>query len=141
MKKLLAMAGALLLSACSIQEHVVPVAPSALTDRTICIIEHPETRATFLTEYRRQLETRGYQVRMMPPNSSTSSCPTTTTYFARWSWDFTIYMAFADIRVYSNGSEIGRATYDSRAGGFRSDKWIDAEQKIADLVEQLFPRT
>jgi hypothetical protein len=49
-------------------------------------------------------------------------------------------MSYADIRVFMNGRETGSAVYDARSGGGRLDKFIDAEGKIAELVEELFPR-
>jgi len=49
-------------------------------------------------------------------------------------------MSYAEIQVYNDGQNVGRAIYDSRMGGMRLDKWVDAETKIAELVDQLFVR-
>lgn len=51
-----------------------------------------------------------------------------------------LYMSFADIRVYENGRQVGKAVYDSRGGAGRPDKFISAESKIAELTDQLFPK-
>ncbi|MBL8558548.1 MAG: hypothetical protein JNM47_07500 [Hyphomonadaceae bacterium] len=128
------------LVACSIKQDVIPVTPVAATDvKQVCIIENPAVRETFLPVYQRNLESKGYTVRILAPRASTRECPMTSTYTARWSWDFTIYMSIAEITVYQDGQRSGYAKYDSRAGGMRLDKWVNAEQKINELVDQLFP--
>jgi len=44
------------------------------------------------------------------------------------------------IRVYQYGQQVGQAEYDSRWGGGRViDKFINAEKKITELTNQLFP--
>jgi hypothetical protein len=48
-------------------------------------------------------------------------------------------MSYSKIVVYSNGAKVGEAIYDATRGGGRLDKFIDAEPKIRELVEQLFP--
>jgi hypothetical protein len=49
-------------------------------------------------------------------------------------------MSHADIRVYQYGQQVGQAEYDSRWGGGRViDKFINAEKKITELTNQLFP--
>ena len=49
-------------------------------------------------------------------------------------------MSYADIRVYQYGQQVGQAEYDSRWGGGRViDKFINAEKKITELTNQLFP--
>ena len=36
-------------------------------------------------------------------------------------------------------NEIGKATYDALMGGGRMDKFIKADEKVRELVNQLFP--
>jgi hypothetical protein len=48
-------------------------------------------------------------------------------------------MAFADIRVYHDGQQVGQATYDSLSGSANMNKFIKGETKVAELVDQLFP--
>jgi len=138
MRILVAISALMMTGACSIQEHIVPVTFSRTATREVCIREHAATRETFLAEYQRVLEQRGFQVRVVPENSPLTTCPIMTTYIARWSWDLTIYMSYAELHVYDNGVDVGRAVYDSRSGGARMDKFIDAETKIRQLVDQLF---
>jgi len=51
-----------------------------------------------------------------------------------------MYMAFAEITVYSDGKEVGKALYDSLRGGANMSKFIRGEEKIKELVDQLFPK-
>lgn len=48
-------------------------------------------------------------------------------------------MAYAEIKVYQGGKTIGEAKYDSQRGGANMGKFIDADKKINELVNQLFP--
>ncbi len=85
------------------------------------------------------METKGYRVRTLPAQASLIECPITSTYTANWRWDLATYMAYAEIKVYDNGKPIGEAIYDSRNGGGSFGKFISAETKIKELVNQLFP--
>jgi hypothetical protein len=48
-------------------------------------------------------------------------------------------MAYAEINVFVDGKPSGQAKYDSQSGGANMGKFIAAEKKIAELVDQLFP--
>jgi hypothetical protein len=111
----------------------------ALPTSEVCIVEDPRVRAGFLREFRRSLESLGYAVRLLPPSARHDACIVTTTYVARWSWDLTIYMSYAEIVVYLDGDHAGHAAYDSRSGSFNVLKFIDAEPKIREVVAELFP--
>lgn len=122
---------------CAIHQNVKPV--ERFEDKQICIIEKPAVKAGFLETYSRVLTTKGYVVKQLPPSASLVDCPVTSTYNARWKWDLALYMALAEIMVYKNGKPIGEATYDSLSGDGALSKFIDAEKKITELVNQLFP--
>ena len=127
------------LSACAINQTVRPV--PQLQDRQVCIVENPAVvMEGFLETYEKHLQSKGYSVKRLPPNSPLTSCPTTSTYTANWRWDLAMYMAFAEITVYSNGQEVGKALYDSLRGGANMSKFIRGEEKIKELVDQLFPK-
>ena len=49
-----------------------------------------------------------------------------------------LYMVYAEINVYHNGASIGEAEYDAWNGGASLGKFIDAESKISELVDQLY---
>ncbi len=107
--------------------------------KLVCIVEKPAVKAGFIETYKRVLTAKGYEVRQLPESASLVECPITSTYTANWRWDLATYMAFAEIKVYKDGAPAGEAIYDSMRGGANMGKFIDAEKKITELVNQLFP--
>jgi hypothetical protein len=128
------------ISGCSIKQTVTPATLSAELAPEICMIPAPNLRAGFTTAYQASLAEKGFRTRLMTPGSSPSRCALSTTFIGNWGWDLALYMKYADIRVYEKGRQVGHAEYDARWGGGRLDKFISAEQKIAELTHQLFPR-
>jgi hypothetical protein len=134
---LAAAAVALAVAACgSTQQRVVPV--GKIEAKRICVVGNPNARQTFLTTYQQALESKGFTVAMIGDRSA-PDCPLVSTYNARWSWSgVTMSMTYADIQVWQDGQPVGRASYDAMSR--RSlDKIINAESKIVELVDQLFP--
>ncbi|NMG03749.1 Sbal_3080 family lipoprotein [Azoarcus taiwanensis] len=125
------------LSGCAIHQKVSPVA--TLNGEEICVRDNDKVRDGFLSSYRSALEAKGYVVRVISPTAAHDACALTSTYNAHWSWDLATYMAFAEIRVYRNGKPAGEATYDARRGSGSFGKFISADTKIRELVEELFP--
>lgn len=137
MKSITIVALAATLAGCAIHQNVRPVAQ--LTDRQVCIIQNPAVKAGFAASYRRSLEAKGYSVRELPPSGSLRDCPITSTYNAHWKWDLALYMSYAEIRVYNDGRPAGEAVYDAQRGAGNMNKFIDADRKVGELVNQLFP--
>ena len=50
-----------------------------------------------------------------------------------------MYLSFVEIEVFQDGQATGKALYDATKGSGRTDKFIDAEPKIRELVNELFP--
>jgi hypothetical protein len=136
---LVALAGMTLssLGACTITQEVKPATVAA--DTEVCVIENEAVREGFLSELQKSLTANGYRYRMLPSTATTSDCPVTLTYVARWSWDLTLYMSYARLQVFDNGQAAGDAVYDATQGGGNMSKFIDAEPKIRELVTQLLP--
>jgi hypothetical protein len=126
-------------AACSIQQQVKPVALAERGDGKICVVEDKSVRAGFLPTMQAAMEAKGLQVTLVPSIAEGRACPLYATYMGNWRWDLAWYMAYAKITVYEGMTEKGSAVYDSLAGGGRLDKFIDAEPKIRELVDQLFP--
>ena len=127
------------ITGCSIKQTVTPASLSAELTPEICTIPSPGLRAGFNTTYQQLLREKGFTTRQLSAGSSPARCPLSTTYTGTWRWDLLLYMNHADIRVYENGRQVGEAEYDARWGGGRPDKFISAEDKIAELTHQLFP--
>lgn len=128
-----------MLFGCSISQQVDPVA--RIETRNICIIENPDVREGFIEVYRSALGSKGFQTKMLTKWALPDDCPVTSSYTANWRWDVLLYMAFADITVYSDGARVGRAVYDSLGGSGNPAKFINADHKIRELVELLFPNS
>lgn len=129
---------ATLLAGCTITQKVNPA--SVASGAEVCIIENPAVREGFLPELQGALRDNGYRYRMLPESAMPQDCPVAMTYVARWSWDLTIYMSYARLQVFQDGRPAGDALYDATGGGGNLGKFIDAEPKIRELVDELFPR-
>jgi len=125
------------LGGCAIQQTVTPV--SKVEGRQICVIQNPAVRAGFIQAYERSLVAKGYTVRQLPPSAAITDCPVTSTYTANWRWDLALYMAYAEIKVFSNGRPAGEVKYDALRGGANMNKFVAGDRKIDELVNQLFP--
>lgn len=128
---------ATLSTGCAINQTVKPVQHFA--DKTVCIITNPAVRDGFLVSYKQALEAKGYVAQALPATASIVECAVTSTYTANWRWDLALYMSYADIKVYSGGQPTGEALYDAKSAGLNAGKFIDADKKIRELVDQLFP--
>jgi hypothetical protein len=134
--RVIALLGAVaLLSACAIHQIIEPVEGEAL--REVCVVENKAVREEFLTALTQAIEKHGILTRVVE-ESEADSCEYRVTYTANWSWDFTIYMRYADIRVWKGDKRIGESEYDSTSGGLSAKKWVNAEEKIHELVDGLF---
>ncbi|MBX3024924.1 hypothetical protein KF840_08430 [bacterium] len=131
----------LLLGGCTITQTARPVTLQATDPRTVCVIEDPTVDQSFLPAFTSALERKGLAVKRLPPGSPPTACPLTSTYYARWSWDFTPYMSLARITVYRDGVEVGDALYDApKAGTALTTRIYDStESKVGSMVDQLFP--
>ena len=122
----------------SIEQQAKPVTLSAADTRTICVIEDASVRAGFLEAYKNDLAQKGLTVRVMPGGTALNACPLISTYEAHWKWDLALYLAYADLKVYRNGQLAGEALYDAKLAALNTNKFIDADNKIQELTNQLF---
>jgi|HubBroStandDraft_5_1064220.scaffolds.fasta_scaffold293637_1 hypothetical protein len=130
---------AMSLAGCAIDQKVQPVAISTTGSREICVIKNPAVRDSFLERYETALGHKGLLVHEVSPGSPVSACPLTTTYTASWYWDVAMYMNYVNFKIYRDGNLVGEALYDSRRGGANMNKFIDADKKVMELTNQLFP--
>jgi len=127
---------ALLLQGCSIQQKVTPVANMEIAD--ITIIENPSVKTEFRDAIKTAVEKEGITAQLGPATSTPEDYPYTLTYTANWTWDVALYLVYAEISVFNQGDIIGTALYDATRGGGNLGKFIDAEDKVNELVAQLF---
>ncbi|KXU36297.1 hypothetical protein AXE65_05265 [Ventosimonas gracilis] len=133
-------AGFFALSGC-VSQTIDPVKINPTSPPEICMIENAtkKVRQGFTDTYRAALQEKGFTVKQLPPASNPSDCHLSTQYIAQWKWNLTIYMSYVEIKVYEDGRMIGKALYDARIAGL--DKYINAEDKIREMVNELFPQT
>ena len=129
------------LSACTITQTAHPVSFGDGDPREICVIQDPRVDATFLPAFKTALARKDFSITVLKPGSSVASCPLTSTYYARWSWDFVTYMSHAVVVVYRDGAKVGEALYDAPKAGFALTTRIyeTTESKVDTMVDQLFP--
>ncbi len=139
LKPLAALAMLVTLSGCSIKQTVTPASFVQPAQAEICMVPEQGLRKGFHQTYRDQLLKKGFAVRELPAGSSATDCALVTRYTGTWAWDLALYMNYADIKVFQASRQIGHANYDARWGGGRLDKFIDAETKIIEMTNQLFP--
>lgn len=139
--KRLAVATLLLLQGCSVNYVGQPVTQLKSYNSQICIIESPNVRAEFLMAYTKLLKNKGFKPKVIKEGSDTKSCELTSTYIGKWSWDFTAYMATAEIKVYQQDTLIGQAAYSAPRAGFSltTEIYDSTEDKINGMLQKLFP--
>lgn len=131
---------AVALSGCAITQDVKPFGLDQGA-HDLCLVRNSEVvQDGFHDVYVRVLEKKGFKVRSLPDKAAVTSCPLVGTYEAIYRWDMAIYLARADLRIFADGKEVGRAVYDSLSGGANMAKFIRTEPKLTELVEQLFPK-
>jgi hypothetical protein len=127
---------ALLLTAgCTITASVDPVPARAIS--SLCIVDNPKVWSKqFLPTLRDELARRGIRTTVhqgdVPPE-----CIRRLEYEANWKWDIAVYMSYVDIRIYDEGLQVGRATYDARNAAAHLGKFGRGDEKLAELVDRL----
>jgi hypothetical protein len=124
-------------SACAIRQEAMPVMLTAGED--ICVVHNAAVRNTVEPVIIDALQQKGFSPRVVQAPVD-ASCTNKLEYTAKWSWDITTYMSKANLSFYQAGTKTGEAVYDSKtAGGLNMSKWVNAEEKLREMVDELFP--
>jgi hypothetical protein len=103
----------------------------------ICIRENPEVLMDgFLPNLIEEIERKGIRARVYQ-DSAPADCSYTMIYTANWNWDMAMYLSYAHIVLYREGTKIGEATFDARLAGLDLSKFASAESKIDPLIAEL----
>ncbi len=129
------MATVLLFTGCSIKEEVATVSDDSFKE--VCIINNPKVKEGFHDALAAAIQEKGYAVKNLPEGSALTECKVTTTYTASWLWDGATYMSYAKITVHEDGKEAGHALYDASGPNMNASKYINADKKVHELVDQL----
>jgi hypothetical protein len=137
----LAAASLALLVSCTITQRANPVTGLRVSAAEICVVEKPDVREHFHSTLLNSLRQRGFSTRVLPPGSAFDHCPLALTYDARYSWDFKVYMAWAELIAHAAGVRVGDALYSAPRGGWAMTTRIyeSTESKVDTMIEQLFP--
>tara|TARA_Y100000034_G_scaffold113632_1_gene148861 strand:+ start:84 stop:590 length:507 start_codon:yes stop_codon:yes gene_type:complete len=119
--------------------------------KTVCIAEHQAVKEGVVTSLQTGFAKHNVQTRVIPANyvmkhqayqtdistANTNGYDAIAFYVANWHWDLALYMAYANIWVTNvdQSKTIAQASY--RTGG-GLDKFIDANDKIIELVDSMF---
>lgn len=125
----------LFLSSCSIKQTVEPA--ELEREAQVCVVKNSAVRASFLDALENILLEKDISYKLVDKENTPKECEWTVTYVAKWSWDLALYMSYAEIKVLHNGVLDGEAIYDSTLGGANMNKFIDAEEKLRELVNEL----
>jgi hypothetical protein len=131
---------ALAISGCAITQQVEPVKLAETQNQNLCVVRNSEVvQDGFHDVYLKVLERKGFRVDSLPDKADVQSCRLLTTYEAIYRWDLAIYLARADLRVFSEGKEAGRAVYDSLSGSSFEQKrsspswWTNCSRRLQGL--------
>ena len=127
-----------ILEGCAITQTIRPVAAGRISE--ICIQENPSVlMKAFPRELRSQIERKGIRTSTYTGDKPLA-CRHHLEYTANWRWDWAMYLAYADLRVYEDGLLVGQATYDALGGGANYGKFGSTSAKLKPLVDELFAR-
>lgn len=125
----------LVVPGCTIHQTVEPTQIGS--ESRLCIVKNPAVRESFLMEFISAIERKDIDYEIVDDSTASASCDWVARYTANWRWDLALYMSYAEIKVYRDGNLDGEAIYDSTRGGANMNKFIDAEAKIQELVDEL----
>ncbi|QDD66956.1 cell division protein FtsI [Herbaspirillum seropedicae] len=91
-----------------------------------------------------ELLRHGVQSRVYDAGTQALACPVTLSYVGYVKWDtkafteaYTPYLTYAALTLRRDGRVLGMAQY--RLGSFGQDKWASPGDKLAPLIDALFP--
>ena len=130
------------LVSCTVTQHANPVVASRVSATEICVVEKLDVREEFRSALLASLGKEGFSARILPEGSPFDRCPLALTYNAKYSWDFVIYMAWAELIAHKQGARAGDALYSAPTGGWSMTARIyeSTQSKVDTMVSQLFPK-
>jgi len=134
---LLTAVAAFAVSACTINQNVAPVKPTAVSE--LCIQRNDKVLMDeFEPTLARLIEARGVKTRFYT-GARPADCRHNATYIANWRWDLAMYLYYFRIEIFEDFKSVGLAEYDAALGGANMGKFGSTEEKLKPLIDQLFP--
>jgi hypothetical protein len=122
-----------------------PIVYSKDPIRDVCIEWNGSVALSdFVPGLQGELQKHGVQSRVYDAGTQALACPVTLSYVGYVKWDtkvftdaYTPYLTYAALTLRRDGRVLGTAQY--RLGAFGQDKWASAGDKLAPLIDALFP--
>ena len=111
---------------CTITQRANPVGGLRISATEICVVEKLDVREDFRAALLVSLRQKGFSTRVLPEGSPFDHCPLALTYNAKYSWDFKMYMAWAELIAYKEGARVGDALYSApvRRRSISDSRWL-----------------
>lgn len=128
-----------LLSGCNTyQVKSLPYDPEL---KDVVVVHNPKVIVKdFVDVMTDEFNARQIKVRNVPQNYVSKPNEYVVHYDARQSWDFSLYLSDASIRIMKDGMTVGKGRYHHTGGSASLDiftKWRGTEWKMKDLYEDL----
>jgi hypothetical protein len=125
------------LSGCSAPRYTVKSISPLDKNIEVVIINDKETRPGFQETMESWLHSHDYIYSVSPDGSKHELDKLTLEYVGRWSWDFALFLADANINAYHKGQRVGEANYRA-PNNFNSNKWGNGAERIGYMMDALF---
>jgi len=105
--------------------------------KDITVVKDDATREVFLDTIESWCLDESYECKFVPDRTKHVAEELTLNYVSRWSWDFTTFIADAEIKAYKNKQLVGEVTFKA-PNSLDMDKFGDDKKRIKTMVELLF---
>ncbi|MDA0128218.1 Sbal_3080 family lipoprotein [Vibrio sp. MarTm2] len=136
-KKLTIVAIPFLLAACAAPKYTVDPIPQDKQSKEITIVRDDATRDIFLQSMQEWCLDNAHRCKVVNDGTPPEAPELTLTYISRWSWDFSTFIADANIKAYKNDQKVGNVEFKA-ANNSNPDKWGDDRKRIMAMMDLLF---
>ena len=134
--------GLILVLLCGCNTYSVKSLPYDPELKDVVVVNNPKVIVKdFVDVMTDEFNARKIKVRNAPPDYVGKANEYVVHYDARQSWDLSLYLSDASVRIIKDGMTVGRGKYHHMGGSASLDlftKWRGTEWKMKDLYEDLF---
>jgi hypothetical protein len=111
----------------------------ALALKHVCIQENPKvTLSGFIAMLQDGFSRHGISTEVISGVNTPTQCEYVLTYTALRSWDLTVYLTEAELRLEKDGEMVASAIYHLKGkGGFSLVKWAGVKSKMDPVIDEL----
>ena len=138
MKKfLLSIAAVTLIASCASPKFTAKAISTTNQMKDVTVVKDDATREVFLDSIESWCLDKSYDCKIVPDRSKHNPEELTLNYVSRWSWDFTTFIADAELKAYKNKQLVGEVTFKA-PNSMNTDKFGDDKKRIKTMAELLF---